>query len=57
MVTKGGQGRLKYLFFLNYRKSPLISTYVFSGLATERVLIFRGPCLLSGGGGGYDKAD
>ena len=30
-----------------YCKTPLISTYVFSGLATEEVLIF----------GGYDKAE
>ena len=32
-----------------HRKTPLISTYVFSGLATVQVLIFRGPYLLSGG--------
>ena len=32
-----------------YCKTPLISTYVFSGLATVQVLIFRGPYLLSGG--------
>ena len=32
----------------NYRKTPLISTYVFSGLATEQVLIF-GAVLIFGG--------
>ena len=32
-----------------YCKTPLISTYVFSGLATVQVLIFGGPYLLSGG--------
>ena len=37
-----------------YRKALLISTYVFSGLATEQVLIF-GTVLTFGGGGGYDK--
>ena len=40
----------------NYRKTPLISTYVFSGLATEQVLIF-GAVLTFGVGAGYDKAE
>ena len=35
----------------HYRKTPLISTYVFSGLAMVQVLIF-GAVLTSGGGGG-----
>ena len=37
---------------LNYRKTPLISTYVFSGLATVQVLIFGGRTYFRG----YDKA-
>ena len=37
----------------NYRKTPLISTYVFSGLATEHVLIFGAVLTF----GGYDKAE
>ena len=41
----------KLLLFQHYRKTPLISTYVFSGLATEQVLIF-GAVLTFGGGGG-----
>ena len=36
-----------------YRKTPLISTYVFSGLATEQVLIFGAVLTF----GGYDKTD
>ena len=35
-----------------YCKTPLISTYVFSGLATEQVLIFGAVLTF----GGYDKA-
>ena len=35
-----------------YRKTPLISTYVFSGLATVQVLIFGGRTYFRG----YDKA-
>ena len=38
---------------LAYRETPLISTYVISELATERVLIF-GTVLTFGG---YDKAE
>ena len=38
---------------MDYRKTPLISTYVFSGLATEQVLIFRAVLIF----GGYDKAE
>ena len=44
----------------NYRKTPVISTYVFSGfvmvqvLFSGAVLTFRGG---GGGGGGYDKAE
>ena len=36
-----------------YRKTPLISTYVFSGLATEQVLIFGAVLTF----GGYDKSE
>ena len=36
-----------------YRKTPLISTYVFSGLATEQVLIFGAVLTF----GGYDKME
>ena len=36
-----------------YRKTPLISTYVFSGLGTEEVLIFGAVLTF----GGYDKAE
>ena len=39
--------------FLYYRKTPLISTYVFSGLATEQALIFGAVLTF----GGYDKAE
>ena len=38
---------------LDYRKTPLISTYVFSGLATEQVLIFGAVLTF----GGYGKAE
>ena len=41
------------LEILIYRKTPLISTYVFSGLATEQVLIFGAVLTF----GGYDKAE
>ena len=37
----------------HYRKTPLISTYVFSGLATEQVLIFGAVLTF----GGYDKTE
>ena len=37
----------------NYCKTPLISTYVFSGLATEQVLIFGAVLIF----GGYYKAE
>ena len=33
-------------------KTPLISTYIFSGLATVQVLIFGGRTYFRGGGGG-----
>ena len=36
----------------SYCKTPLISTYVFSGLATVQVLIFGGRTYFRGGGGG-----
>ena len=39
--------------FSSYCKTPLISTYVFSGLATEQVLIFGAVLTF----GGYDKAE
>ena len=40
-----------------YCKTPLRSTYAFSGLATVQVLIFGGRTYFrGGGGGGYDKA-
>ena len=39
--------------FRQYRKTLLISTYVFSGLATEQVLIFGAVLTF----GGYDKAE
>ena len=39
-------------FVFVYRKTPLISTYVFSGLATVQVLIFGGRTYFRG----YDKA-
>ena len=42
---------------IHYRKTPIISTYVFSGLATEQVLIFGAVLTFGGGGGGYDKAE
>ena len=42
-----------YRKLAEYRKTPLISTYVFSGLATEQVLIFGAVLTF----GGYDKAD
>ena len=48
---------LSYLFlpFVDYRKTPLISTYLFSGLATEQVdLLIFGAVLTFGG---YDKAE
>ena len=35
-----------------YGKTPSISTYVFSGLATVQVLIFGGRTYFRGGGGG-----
>ena len=38
---------------VEYRKTPSISTYVFSGLATDQVLIFRAILTF----GGYDKAE
>ena len=38
---------------LAYRKTPLISTYVFSGLAMVQVLIFGAVLTF----GGYDKAE
>ena len=38
---------------MNYRKTPLISTYVFSGLAMVQVLIFGAVLTF----GGYDKAE
>ena len=41
------------LLMTKYRKTPLISTYVFSGLATEQVLIFGAVLIF----GGYDKAE
>ena len=37
----------------NYRKTPLISTYVFSGLVTEQVLVFGAVLTF----GGYDEAE
>ena len=40
-------------FCLDYHKTPLISTYVFSGLATEQVLIFGAVLTF----GGYDKTE
>ena len=45
--------RRKSQWWANYRKTPLISTYVFSGLATEQVLIFGAVLTF----GGYDKAE
>ena len=41
------------LRFKKYRKTPLISTYVFSGLATEQVLIFGAVLTFEGN----DKAE
>ena len=41
------------LFCQYYCKTPLISTYLFSGLATEQVLIFGAVLTF----GGYDKAE
>ena len=40
-----------------YRKTPLINTYVFSGLATAQVLILGGRTYFFFGGGGYDEAE
>ena len=37
---------------MNYRKTPLISMYVFSGLAMVQVLIFGGRTYFFWGGGG-----
>ena len=42
-----------YLSLIWYRKTPLISTYVFSGLPTEQVLLFGAVLIF----GGYDKAE
>ena len=44
-----------FLTYPQYRKTPLISTYVFSGIATEGVLIFGGRTYFRGRG--YDKAE
>ena len=46
----------KWVISYHDRNTPLISTYVFSGLATEQVLIF-GAVLTFGGGGGYEEAE
>ena len=35
-----------------YRKTPVISTYVFSGFVMVQVLIFGGHTFRGGGGGG-----
>ena len=55
METSGDHGNhCKWMATLiDYRKTPLISTYVLSGLATEQVLIFGAVLTF----GGYDKAE
>ena len=56
LTTMRALGNTQSLFqapFMTYRKTPLISTYVFSGLATEQVLIFGAVLTF----GGHDKAE
>ena len=40
--------RVRKFVLLQYRKTPLISTYLFSGLATVQVLLFGGRTYFQG---------